>query len=159
LNTLFPLGQIIPFFFGRGKKISPANQPAKMQLQCPNCGSTGDAPLVRCKYEHIYCDTCACVQIIGADNAAEDTVCAFCPLCVAPPDEYVCPITHALMEDPVVAQDGFSYERDAIADWFSKKASSPKTGIHISTMLYANQNLKSLISNWKQLHRYNAQIL
>ena len=34
-----------------------------------------------------------------------------------------------LMEDPVLAADGFSYERAAIQDWFTKgHRSSPKTG-------------------------------
>jgi uncharacterized Zn finger protein (UPF0148 family) len=125
--------------------------------QCPNCGSTGDAPLVRCKNGHIYCDTCAGVQIVGADDMHEEVASAFCPLCVPSPDEYVCPITHELMEDPVVAQDGFSYERKAIEDWFRRSASSPKNGIHISTMVFPNQNLKSIISTWKQLHRHSAQ--
>lgn len=32
----------------------------------------------------------------------------------APPGDYECPITHALMDDPVVAADGHSYERSAI---------------------------------------------
>ena len=33
------------------------------------------------------------------------------------------------MEDPVLAADGFSYERVAIQDWFTKgHRSSPKTG-------------------------------
>ena len=33
----------------------------------------------------------------------------------APPDEFVCPLTLELMTDPVVASDGHSYERAAIA--------------------------------------------
>ena len=31
-----------------------------------------------------------------------------------PPDDFHCPITLAVMTDPVIASDGFSYERAAI---------------------------------------------
>ena len=34
------------------------------------------------------------------------------------PDEYLCPITCEVMaEDPVIAEDGQTYEREAIATW------------------------------------------
>jgi len=36
------------------------------------------------------------------------------------PKEFMCPITKAVMRDPVVAQDGFSYERAAIGKWFEQ---------------------------------------
>lgn len=29
-------------------------------------------------------------------------------------DNYICPITYGIMEDPVIATDGHSYEREAI---------------------------------------------
>ena len=35
------------------------------------------------------------------------------------PPEYECCITYGLMQDPVLAADGFSYERVAIEKWFS----------------------------------------
>ena len=31
---------------------------------------------------------------------------------------FVCPITNGLFEDPVVADDGRTYSRQAILDWF-----------------------------------------
>jgi len=38
-----------------------------------------------------------------------------------PPDELVCPISLVLMtNDPVVAADGITYERESIEDWFQK---------------------------------------
>eukprot|EP00727_Mastigamoeba_balamuthi_P010424 m51a1_g6003 hypothetical protein (630) ;mRNA; r:26270-32033 len=47
----------------------------------------------------------------------------------APPNEYVCPITMELMGDPVVAPDGFTYEREAITHWLVHgKKTSPMTG-------------------------------
>lgn len=43
------------------------------------------------------------------------------------PDEYRCPVTYEVMHDPVVAHDGFSYERKVIEEWFSMKDTSPMT--------------------------------
>ena len=42
----------------------------------------------------------------------------------APPKELCCPITQELLVDPVVAEDGHSYERRAIEQWFSAGSSS-----------------------------------
>ena len=40
-----------------------------------------------------------------------------------------CTLTQEMMEDPVIAADGFSYERSAIEDWLSRRSgSSPMTG-------------------------------
>jgi len=47
---------------------------------------------------------------------------------IAPHRELVCPITQELMRDPVVAEDGHTYERDAILRWFSVgRSRSPVT--------------------------------
>ena len=51
------------------------------------------------------------------------------------PDDYLCPITRELMQNAVVAADGFSYDEIAIKDWFLR-------GNKISPM--TNLNLKSL---------------
>jgi len=46
------------------------------------------------------------------------------------PRECVCPITHELMRDPVVAADGNSYERAAIEAWLGRGArTSPLTNL------------------------------
>ena len=39
----------------------------------------------------------------------------------APPDDFVCPITRCLFEDPVMASDGETYERAAIEKWIAEK--------------------------------------
>jgi len=47
------------------------------------------------------------------------------------PDHMLCPIGYELMRDPVVAADGFTYERATIARWLherGKAACSPMTG-------------------------------
>lgn len=64
------------------------------------------------------------------------------------PDFMLCPITHALMNDPVMAQDGHSYERNAIENWFATgKITSPVTGETLITpRLYSNHILRNAIS-------------
>ena len=50
-------------------------------------------------------------------------------------DEYVCPITQAIMTDPVCAADGHSYERSAIERWLGEGNSrSPKTNLQLAHM-------------------------
>ena len=51
-----------------------------------------------------------------------------------PPDELLCPITLELLRDPVVlAGDGKVYEREAIAAWLARHATSPLTGLPLSS--------------------------
>lgn len=51
-------------------------------------------------------------------------------------EELYCPITRELFHDPVVAADGIVYERSAILKWFSRRCSSPTTGLTITTTLH-----------------------
>jgi hypothetical protein len=39
-----------------------------------------------------------------------------------------CPITHDVMVDPVVASDGYTYDRRAIEQWLEQNGTSPMTG-------------------------------
>lgn len=64
------------------------------------------------------------------------------------PDEFVCPITFDIMEDPVVAADGTTYERRAIEVWLQNHTTSPKTNELLKPPFYRNLNLKSLIGQW-----------
>jgi len=68
------------------------------------------------------------------------------------PDEYICPITLDIMTDPVMALDGFTYERSEIEDWFRKgNNTSPKTNETLNcNMLIPNKNLKILIEEYKK---------
>ena len=43
-------------------------------------------------------------------------------------DEFLCPITHDLLREPVCASDGQTYERAAIEKWLRSKNISPMTG-------------------------------
>ena len=57
-----------------------------------------------------------------------------------------------LMEDPVVAADGFTYERAAIADWLTRgNATSPMTGAALeSTALLQNLAVRSAAALFKR---------
>lgn len=67
---------------------------------------------------------------------------------VSRPSEHLCPITQDVMKDPVVAEDGFSYERAAILKWVSEHHTSPMTRKAMSGTFHPNQSLKQLIEEW-----------
>ncbi|ELU10109.1 hypothetical protein CAPTEDRAFT_93086 [Capitella teleta] len=68
------------------------------------------------------------------------------------PDEYLCPITRELMTDPVMASDGYTYEREAIISWInSGQSNSPMTNAPLLTSdLTPNRSLKMLVSRFIQ---------
>ena len=43
-----------------------------------------------------------------------------------------CPITHEIMTQPVVLQDGYTYEKQAITNWLSHHSRSPMTNLPIN---------------------------
>lgn len=67
------------------------------------------------------------------------------------PDEFICPITRELMKEPVIATDGYSYEREAIESWINTpNRSSPMTNLPLqTTILTLNRSLKTAIQRWK----------
>jgi len=59
---------------------------------------------------------------------------------------FLCPITHDVMTDPVVASDGYTYERAAIARWFESSRKSPVTGQSLPyTDLVPNHSVRTLL--------------
>ena len=61
--------------------------------------------------------------------------------------ELLCPITHELMRDPVLATDGHTYERGAIENWFQRHQTSPMTNQPLtSKTVFPNHAIKSLTS-------------
>lgn len=89
------------------------------------------------------------------------------------PWEFICPIIHEVMKEPVVAEgseqiphkfmyklshvlmiykmipDGFSYEREALTEWFDKgKTTSPMTNLEISSEVMENSILRDKIGNY-----------
>ena len=67
------------------------------------------------------------------------------------PNEFLCPITHELMENPVIASDGHSYEEIAIKRWLQiGSQKSPITREFITSTFIPNLTLKKAILNFKE---------
>jgi len=78
------------------------------------------------------------------------------------PESVFCPITLSLMEDPVIATDGFTYERTAIQrvlDDPNPRTSrvSPQTREKLKKSLIPNKNLIQIMNELKQ-DAYNKQL-
>lgn len=77
------------------------------------------------------------------------------PLQSSPPagrEEYCCPLTLQLFEDPVVAADGHTYDREAIEQWFDRchakgqPYTSPLTNARLDTRtVYPNHTLRMVL--------------
>ena len=62
------------------------------------------------------------------------------------PASFCCPITHELMRDPVIAADGHTYERVAIARWLKHHGTSPSTNLPLKHRgVIPNHSLRSAI--------------
>ena len=62
------------------------------------------------------------------------------------PNEFYCPITFCLMQDPVIATDGYTYEREAIEQWLVNHNTSPKTNLPLTSKnLIVNYALRNAI--------------
>lgn len=67
----------------------------------------------------------------------------------AGPDQFLCPITFEPMVDPVVAQDGQTYERAAIEEWLTTHDTSPLSGAVLEHReLTPNVALRQLIEEF-----------
>ena len=65
------------------------------------------------------------------------------------PDELKCPITQEIMKNPVVINDGHSYERDAIIRWFDQKKTSPLTNnVFSEPVIIENHALRKLCESF-----------
>lgn len=67
----------------------------------------------------------------------------------SPPDEFLCPITRALMEWPMLTPNGMSYEGRAINWWLSRHDTDPLTREELPTKsLVKNRFLQTKIQEW-----------
>eukprot|EP00316_Scyphosphaera_apsteinii_P023791 CAMPEP_0119308820 /NCGR_PEP_ID=MMETSP1333-20130426/12786_1 /TAXON_ID=418940 /ORGANISM="Scyphosphaera apsteinii, Strain RCC1455" /LENGTH=337 /DNA_ID=CAMNT_0007312677 /DNA_START=161 /DNA_END=1174 /DNA_ORIENTATION=+ len=65
------------------------------------------------------------------------------------PPEFYCPITQDLMTDPVCTEDGHTYERAAISQWFVAHITSPLTGLPLPNLtLRPNVGLRNQIESF-----------
>ena len=128
-------------------------------LICNVCRKN-DTSVVQCERGHPYCDNCSEVFTQDPGVGALVTRCMFCPCCQdknggaePPPKEFICPIRLEVMDFPVVLQDGISYEREEVENWFkNNKHTSPTTNARIDNVFVPNFNLRCLIMDWKSRH-------
>jgi serine/threonine protein kinase len=72
---------------------------------------------------------------------------------IEPPKDLVCPIGMELMQDPVIAADGSSYERANIEQWLQEHDTSPVTNEPLTHKnLVPNRNLRGSIEDWQRMH-------
>jgi hypothetical protein len=71
------------------------------------------------------------------------------------PDELTDKVfTMTIYNDPVIAVDGFTYERASIIKWFNSSNKSPMTGQVLDTLkLYSNNEMRSRCIEWKEKHK------
>eukprot|EP01022_Parablepharisma_sp_SALTPOND_P016757 TRINITY_DN252_c0_g1_i3.p1 TRINITY_DN252_c0_g1~~TRINITY_DN252_c0_g1_i3.p1 ORF type:complete len:531 (-),score=65.54 TRINITY_DN252_c0_g1_i3:2768-4360(-) len=71
------------------------------------------------------------------------------PLAQFPP-EIACPITREPMERPMIAADGFTYEKHAIKKWLKKRTGSPMLGTELkNNHLLENNTLSAFMTVFK----------
>eukprot|EP01130_Rhizamoeba_saxonica_P002217 TRINITY_DN12067_c0_g1_i1.p1 TRINITY_DN12067_c0_g1~~TRINITY_DN12067_c0_g1_i1.p1 ORF type:complete len:757 (-),score=186.65 TRINITY_DN12067_c0_g1_i1:30-2300(-) len=69
------------------------------------------------------------------------------------PASFYCPITHDIMIDPVMDNDGNSYERGAITDWLQQNQTSPITREPLQLSdLRPNRALRESIESFREQH-------
>jgi ankyrin repeat protein len=64
------------------------------------------------------------------------------------PEKLLCPITLQMFKEPVVAEDGHTYEKEAIEKWVVDSGTSPKTREKIGNKFVINWDKKSQISKF-----------
>jgi len=71
-------------------------------------------------------------------------------MAAAIPHAFLCPITCDVMDRPVVAADGHSYEHESISRWLESKTTSPLTNALLdNTTLIPNVALRHAIEEWR----------
>ena len=66
------------------------------------------------------------------------------------PTEHMCAISQEPMVNPVLAEDGFTYERSQIEEWLKNSLTSPKTREEMGTDVRPNKDLGRLIRDWEE---------
>jgi len=72
------------------------------------------------------------------------------------PEEFTCPISHTIMENPVMTDAGKTYECSQIRKWLSVHDTDPLTRIRVSQRLTPNFSLKKRILEYKAKNFQNA---
>jgi len=77
------------------------------------------------------------------------------------PDNFICPITQSVMTDPVIGEDGITYERSAITHWLESHNTSPVTRGIMSSHLIPNIALRNTIQDYlkQNIHSISTQFV
>lgn len=86
--------------------------------------------------------------VLEADQQARCTKLGAPPSAVSLPNEFFCPITQQRMVNPVVASDGFTYERIAIEEVMRTTGISPLTREQLYPIVFPNLALKGRIRSY-----------
>jgi len=71
-----------------------------------------------------------------------------------PPREFLCPLSHKMMKNPVVAPDGHTYEKKVILKWLESSPVSPLTNQPMGNIvLKPDTILRAQIVEWKRSHQ------
>lgn len=67
------------------------------------------------------------------------------------PQEFMCPISMNLMKNPVMMEDGHTYEKECIVEWLTRSSYSPLTRQQITLLgMRTNYALKAAILRWQE---------
>lgn len=75
------------------------------------------------------------------------------------PQELVCPIACQKIDDPVIARDGFTYDKNALNSWFSSSSISPMIGNPLeSKEIIENKSVSYLLNRFDYYSRSASHI-
>lgn len=67
------------------------------------------------------------------------------------PESLICPITQEIFVHPVLAEDGYTYEKDAITQWIEQNGTSPVTRERLSlTRLRPNRAISDAVDEFRR---------
>ena len=71
------------------------------------------------------------------------------------PNEYICPITLEIMENPVTISDGLQLNGAAIKEWFDLgHTTSPSTNEQVDTsIMIPNISVRNIIKDWVSVNK------
>ena len=74
--------------------------------------------------------------------------------------DIICPISKLIMKNPVITNNGISYEKKDILEWIKKKKKCPVTGEYLdSSLLIPNIQLKNIIISLREKYLFHTSII
>ncbi|GKZ00513.1 hypothetical protein MPSEU_001003700 [Mayamaea pseudoterrestris] len=77
------------------------------------------------------------------------------------PEDFVCPITNEIMQDPVLSKYGHSYERSAIVEWLAAHSNTcplTRRTMHLSDLI-THPTLRAAIRQWQIENQEDVTVL